>query len=274
MRRKTHLPSLAALALAALVTSACGGEEQEAASKGLVTQPQEQVESPKSQQLPGPARFIAAEIEALDGLTAAQRGELATLKTSVLKQSAKLRALHRQGRAIVAQQLRAGAFDSAALEAHVDKAYGAFEGQLRPLIASTLGELHRILDAEQRKQLVERLRARHRVHSRKHRKLAKLAETVGLSKEQQQQIRLALTGQLQRPEAVARRRAHRAKMKAIAEAFLRDDFDATRLPTGERDVPRLAEVRAKVAHFTTLAGKLLPILTETQREVLATLLER
>jgi len=105
-------------------------------------------------------------------------------------------------------------------------------GEAKASFASAINAVHDTLDGAQRVALVQKLREHHDGHahadgSHKH-GLAKLALSIGLTEQQQARIAEELGKGLDElfPERKIRREQSEAKMKAMAEAFVTDDFDA------------------------------------------------
>jgi Spy/CpxP family protein refolding chaperone len=131
----------------------------------------------------------------------------------------------------LADAVEQGQLDDASAQAQKGALLAAL-ASAKASIADAVNGVHDTLDPAQRVALVEQLRAEHETHARadgrpKH-GLAKLALAIGLSEEQEARIRDALSQGLDEvfPDRKARREAREAKMKALAEAFVTDDFDA------------------------------------------------
>ena len=105
------------------------------------------------------------------------------------------------------------------------------------------------------------------------RNIRKLASNLGLTEDQQDQLRAVFRAHVvsHGAEMRARREQRREKIEAAMEAFKSDSFDAARL--GLFDHPRGLAAR-KVQHLARLADKLLPVLSSEQRGKLAGQLEQ
>jgi Spy/CpxP family protein refolding chaperone len=105
-------------------------------------------------------------------------------------------------------------------------------GEAKASFAVAINGVHDTLDPSQRVALVERLRQQHDANGQpdaEHRHgLAKLAYAVGLTEQQQAKLKEALNAGLDElfPDRKTRREEWEAKMKAMGEAFVTDDFDA------------------------------------------------
>jgi hypothetical protein len=111
-------------------------------------------------------------------------------------------------------------------------ALSAALGEAKASFAKAINDVHDTLDGTQRVALVQRLREHDDGHahadgSHKH-GLAKLAFEIGLTEQQQARIAEELGKGLDElfPERKIRREQSEAKMKAMAGAFVTDDFDA------------------------------------------------
>ncbi|PIE19794.1 MAG: hypothetical protein CSA65_00940 [Proteobacteria bacterium] len=273
---------------AALLVGACGGQ-QTAAQQTAAQQTTETTEVPETVTatatqtkvtssdalLPKPLRALLKDLYSLEGLTAKQTQRLDALRLQIRRRTASCRALHAAVLEEAAKQIRAGRLEQAAIEAHLAKMHATMTKTIRPLIVASLDELHRTLSAAQRHALVAKLKARHEARS-PHERMRKLAEKLGLDQSQRQQVRAVLFAQLGDTMAAwaKRRGEHRARMKAAAEAFLRDDFKASELSFAKASKRDLSEIKVKIAGAKGVLNSLLPILTNAQREAIATLIEQ
>lgn len=173
--------------------------------------------------------------------------------------------------------IKAGKIDAAKLEQHAAVLQKAGEARREREIA-TLNGLHAALDASQRKDLVEKLRARQRPTRAGRadrparpelakRQVDRWTRELGLSEEQQKKATALMekrpAGEKKRdPEAANERR------EALLAAFEKDTFDAKTLDLGPAGgKPRAAEMAKQM-------NELLAILEPGQREKLAASFER
>jgi hypothetical protein len=148
--------------------------------------------------------------------------------------------------------------------------------EVQPAVINALNTLHKTLDAGQRARLVQIIKDHHRKrrawHKRRHhharRMIRELGKTLGLSEEQQDQLRAVIRTQMagHRAERRARRLERRKKIKAAMVAFESDKFDAAQL--GLFQLKRGLAAR-KVQHLLKLADQVLPVLNTEQRGKLA-----
>jgi hypothetical protein len=224
----------------------------------------------------GPGYRVFRQIDALD-LRDSQRASFTELEQNLRADLAPHRETVRQVASTLATGIETGRIDaqeSAAQQA----ALVATIADMRASFASALNEVHDTLDASQRLELVTRMHALHageRTHEEAAQQdqggLAKIAFELGLSEDQKQAIRDAV----QRgsddifPDRKVRREAWEAKMKALGDAFVTDDFDAADfdLATGAEDgVKAFSDASARAIE---LAGN---VLSDGQRASLAAMI--
>ncbi|WP_437278500.1 Spy/CpxP family protein refolding chaperone [Sorangium sp. So ce375] len=253
----------------------------------------------------GPEHLLRAALHELD-LSDAQK---ATIEGALdgLRDGAKERPKDGGVFAALAEGVRAGKIDRAAIEAKLPDAGRAAE-ERRARVAGALGTLHATLTKEQRRQLVDTIAAkmddreargergprggeRGGEHHRGPRgdrggmggpgmrggPLGHLLAGLDLRDEQRAQIDKALEGA--RPSDAGRNApkedfaARRAEMRARLETFAADRFDAnTFLPqprAGEKTGPR-----AHLDHMVDALAAIVPILDEAQRNALAERIEK
>jgi hypothetical protein len=179
----------------------------------------------------GPARPFFRQVAALD-LRDDQRVAMTTIQDKLAADMAPHRESVRQAILKMADAVELGALDAtkvAEQKAMLSTALGAAKASF----ALALNGVHDTLDPAQRVALVEKLQHPHDVNGQpdaEHRHgLAKLAYAVGLTEQQQAKIKEALNAGLDElfPDRKTRRGEWEAKMKAMGEAFVTDDFDAT-----------------------------------------------
>ena len=211
--------------LALLTSAACSGGPGTPAPKTLV--PAAEV---KVAPLHGPARWFFRQVAALD-LRDDQRVAVAAIQEQLSADMVPHRESMRQGILNLADALELGQLD-AAKAAEQKAALGAALGEAKASFAVAINGVHDTLDAAQRVELVESLQQQHEGHAPRDAAhshgLTKLAYEVGLTAEQQATIADALSKGLDElfPDRKTRREMWEAKMKAMGEAFVTDDFDA------------------------------------------------
>jgi Spy/CpxP family protein refolding chaperone len=222
----------------------------------------------------GPLHGLGEALDALP-LRADQRASVEQLKADLKAQSAPVRAAHERVMEAVAASVEAGAVDHATIDPAVSAAQAAAEAN-RPSFQDAANRLHAILDAGQRQQLVDALRARmHGRHGLLHGLrggdgLARVADELGLSDDQRTAIQSRFEALRQSERAAheqdrATMRDHFDHMKAIAEAFVSDTFDAHALGLGD-GMPKVGEFAG--GHLARIDAAL-PLLTPPQRVQLA-----
>lgn len=265
LRTRLPLVALTALTGTTLWLTACGGEDPLAGAQ--------QAQSAQASGLPGPAKLLVTEVMSLKGLTAAQKVALNKLQADAQAQSRGWRSLHAQTLLEVAKQVRAGKIDKTALDVQMTRVHTAMQGKARPLAIKTLEALHQTLTPAQRSELVDRLQTRFRGHHRRGKHLRALMGTLGLSDDQKTQLRTMARQHFAgaRGKWQARRQARRQKLAAAAAAFKSATFDAAKLDLLSGP-PK--DMKAKIGRLLDLVDKALPILSATQRDALATLIEQ
>lgn len=233
-----------------------------------------QAEAPEGQAR-GPGYRMFRQIDALD-LTDDQREDLAEIEAALKADLTGHRATFQKVAATLAHGVETGALDEADTRAcQEDLARAAADSRVS--IVRTINEVHDVLDADQREDLVTELRARREAmrrgesEGRPREGLAKLAASLGLSDQQKQAIRDGIQEQVDKvlPDRKARREAWDAKMTALGDAFLEDDFDAADFDIG-------GEADEAIARFTSVAKQAVDfsggVLDPAQRVVLASLM--
>lgn len=265
LRTRLPLVALTALAGSTLWLAACGGEDPLATTQ--------QAQSAQASGLPGPAQVLATEVMSLKGLTDAQKVALNKLHADAKAQSKGWRSLHAQTLLEVAKQVRAGKIDKTALDVQMTRVHAAMQGKARPLAVKTLNALHQALTPAQRGELIDRLQKRFRDHRRRGKHLRALLTSLGLSDDQKTQLRSMARQHFAgaRGQWRARHQARRQKLAAAAAAFKSATFDAAKLDLLSGP-PK--DMKAKVGRLLDLVDKALPILSSTQRDALATLIEQ
>ncbi len=179
---------------------------------------------------------------------------------------------------------KAGRMDTAKLqadEAAINKAYVAQQdGQ-----ASALNGLHDALTPEQRKSVVEALRAMQAAHDRPPpkagdtsatdaatRRLERMKAQLALDADQQRQVAVVLAREDAPSSAAIQAHFEAAKkqMDALLVAFEKDTFDPKKLDLSPPSGKRASDPMERQARYI---GQLLPILRPEQRDRLATMMD-
>jgi Spy/CpxP family protein refolding chaperone len=221
----------------------------------------------------GPGQRIFRQVEALD-LRADQRAAVSEIEQNLRADLSPHRETLRQVVKVLAAGVESGQLDPA--EAATQKqVLAAAAADARASFVTAVNGIHDVLDAGQRAELVARLQEQ-RLHGHvrgeaaepPHGPVAKLAFELGLSEEQKQSIRDAIRSGVEEvfPDRKARREAEEAKLKALADAFVTDEFDAADHDLG-------GNVEAHLESFTNMAGRAIDIsnsvLSVSQRHALA-----
>ncbi len=226
-----------------------------------------------------PGARVFKRVLSLDTLRPEQRAAVAEVEQTFRADLAPHRETMRQVVDTLASAVAAGELSEDQLasqqEALVDGLADA-----RSAIARALNDVHDTLDQEQRAALVADLRANpwhehtdaeRAERAKKDPSLAKWVLRLALNEEQQKALKEALDEELDQafPDRKARREAMEARMKAMATAFVSEDFDA-----GEFDMMEGAE--EGVRSLTTIASRVVgatgSILSAEQRMMAAELL--
>jgi Spy/CpxP family protein refolding chaperone len=186
--------------------------------------------TPAAPRVHGPGGWFFRQVETLD-LRDDQRAAVAAARDKLAADLVPHHEVVRQEIVHLADAIQVGRLDpekaaeqKAALLTVVAKAKAS--------LAQAVNAVHDTLDASQRVALVAQLEKQReeRAHpdARHSHGLAKLAFEIGMTEEQQAKISEAFGKGLDElfPDRKARREAWEAKTKAMAEAFVTDDFDA------------------------------------------------
>ena len=187
--------------------------------------------------------------------------------------------------ALYASGVEAGKVDHAAIDAQRTVLVSSAPA-VKAALEDAANSVHDILDEDQRAELVATMRARRaeghdraRRHERPesmehaqhhgHGPLAKLAGELGLNEQQKRVIRDAVRDGVDTlfPHRKEKRDEMEAKMKAMEDAFLTDDFDASEFDMG-KDMPEMLKGVGDGA--TGLADLAVRVLSDEQRASVAT----
>ena len=222
-----------------------------------------------------PGGWLFDQVEGLD-LRADQRAAMSDIQQNLAADLAPHREAMRQITLGLADAVERGQLDEATAAEH-RAALVAAVGDAKASFANAINAIHDTLDAGQRAALVEKLQQQHDGHAQrtdgaapKH-GLARLAYELGLSEEQQAQIHDAFQKGVDElfPDRAARRAAHEAKMKAMAAAFVTDDFDAADYDLAEHAEEAIASFVAITSKAVDLSGS---VLSDDQRKIAADLI--
>lgn len=183
------------------------------------------------------------------GLKPEQKTAVDAIKAELTKADDAPKADKDQLKADIAAGAAAGKLDKAKLDADTKKLIQA-SASTAAAIQEAVNKLHKTLDAEQRKKLVEHLRKQAEAMKEHmgehgpgggmgmmgpHEGMQKLEEQLGLSAEQKEKLKTKLQAAM-KAETDARKQhqdAMHKRMKAIADAFVGDKFDAKKAGVAE-----------------------------------------
>lgn len=213
-------------------------------------------------------------------LRADQRVAVESLAKDMKRKAKPLRKLRKQAMAQVAAGVRAGKIDQAAVEALIQQAKTQAKA-LKPDFLTSLNKLHAILDPQQRAQLVQIIKEKkqkrfHKFRGKHRGKMKKMAKKLNLTEDQKDQIKAAMHTQFSqfkkdRPAMRGKWKQRRADAVAAAAAFTSDSFDARSLALFKKGPGMVAH---KGKRMIALSEAVLPMLTDAQREKLATIIEK
>jgi Spy/CpxP family protein refolding chaperone len=227
--------------------------------------PTETAETPKH----GPAGWFFRQVAALD-LRDDQRVAVTALQETLHAEMTPHREAVRQAMLGLADAVELGKLDATKADEQKAQLLAA-AAEVKASFATAINGVHDTLDAPQRVALVERLKEQHEGHAReggpKH-GLAKLAYAVGLTEAQQAAIADAFNEGLDElvPQRKARREQWEAKMKAMGEAFVTDDFDAADFDLADHTVEALTSGIQMASRAVDVSNR---VLSEGQRRLAA-----
>lgn len=214
--------------------------------------------------------FFAHALDKID-LRADQKAQIASIKKELRAEAAPVRDAKKELAEALASQIESGAIDEAALQPKETKLANAVEAT-KPDLEAALDKLHSVLDASQRKAFVEHLRMGgiEKEEGLGHAHMKKIAEELGLTKEQKEAIHEEMKGEMQgRGQGrKGERGATRERMQEIAAAFEGESFDAKQLDVG-KDMSAMAT--KGIDRVVKLAAITVPKLTPEQRTKLASI---
>jgi hypothetical protein len=220
--------------------------------------------------------------QALEELSETQREKVRALKDRLAKYEQNARASLRALREDVADQIRAGAIKSAAVQAAVDRAAGAQTVRVDEG-AETMNELYATLSPPQRAAVVAAVRAMQpgRVEEQpsgatrplapvRLNRLARLTSDLALDREQARRAAALLVDKP--PTVPLLQEPPPGRLDAILDGFAGSSFDAWTVVPPPLAPPAEAFRRSIDGEVGFLA-KLVPILRRSQRDVLASIIE-
>lgn len=265
---------IGALAIgSSLAVVACAKSE----SPGTETSTQAATTSPDQTEgrTHSPGARIFRTIENLD-LTDDQRDELSVIEADLKADLTSHRATFELVGNKLAQGLESGELTDADA-AECEKALSEVAEKGKVTVVAAINDVHDVLDADQRAQLVADLKAQREaakkgdVEPARRGKMGDLVARLGITESQKQLIADEVKTQLDEmfPDRKARREAWEAKMEAMSEAFVQDDFDAADFDLG-------GEAGEAIGKFTSVARTAIDIsggvLDPGQRMLLASIM--
>jgi Spy/CpxP family protein refolding chaperone len=275
----SRLSIVSVVAVSALGATACNNSAPASTTPAVAEAPQaaEGRAAPVATAGHHPGQQIFREVQALD-LRDDQRAAVTDLEQNLVADLAPHRETFRQAAQFLADGVESGELDADAAKAQQAAIAAAILDGKASFIGAMNG-LHDVLDADQRATLVARLAEMHRRGvtrdaqgaERPDGPLSKLAFQLGLSEQQKAGLRDAVQQGVDEifPDHAARREASEARMKAIAAAFVLDDFDAADHDLGEGPERSLASFGEIVNRTVDVSGRLF---STSQRAVLASLI--
>jgi Spy/CpxP family protein refolding chaperone len=259
------------VAVAALGAAACNGNANTGSAPAAAETTQA---APVAASENGPGHRLFAQVVGLD-LRPEQRASVDEIEQNLRADLAPHRETLRQVATLMANSIESGRLDPADAAAQ-QAALAAGILEAKATFAGAMNAVHDVLDKDQRAALVaslEEQRLNHSAHGDDHGPIAKLALEIGLNDEQKASLRDAVQQGVDEvfPNRKARREEGEARMKALAEAFVTEDFDAA-----DHDLGGGAE--RSLESFATLATRTVDIsgrvLSVSQREALAAMVRQ
>jgi Spy/CpxP family protein refolding chaperone len=219
----------------------------------------------------GPGHRLFRQIEALD-LTEDQSASLRDIEENLADELAPHRQTLRQVAETLAQGVEAGTLDEAAA-ARNQSALTEAAAAARASMVTAMNDVHDVLDQDQREELVRTLEERRWQARGDERRegASRVAAQLGLTEQQKQTIHDEIRTQVEKvfPDRKAKREAWEAKMQALGEAFVSDDFDAADFDLGSGAEEGIAKFTGVAQTAIDLSGR---VLDPAQRVLLASLL--
>ncbi len=224
----------------------------------------------------GPAHHLFKQVVALD-LRDDQRAAVSEIEQNLAADMAPHRETVRQVAHLLADGIETGRLDPADAAAQ-QAALAASIVEAKASFAGAINDVHDVLDADQRASLVAALQQEHLRHQQgraegehAHGPLAMLALELGLGEEQKAALRDEIRSGVESvfPDRKAHRLEMESRMKAMAEAFVTDSFDAADFDMGPGAEQALESFTQIATHAIDVSGRVLSI---EQRQTLAALI--
>jgi hypothetical protein len=267
--------SIVSVALAsAVVVTACNGSAS--TTSPPQTAPAETAQAsqvtPAAKHAPG--HWMFKRVQALD-LRPEQQATVTEIQENLRADLTPHKETLRQIARNLADGIEAGHLDAADAASH-QAALTAALADAKTAFATAMNSVHDTLDASQRSALVAQLQAEHEGRAtspdaQTHQgPLAKIAFELGLSDAQKASLHDAVQQGADDlfPDRKSRREAQEAQMKAMAQAFISEDFDAESFDLGHG-------MEQSVAAFSTVATRAIDVseqvLSLSQRQAVASM---
>ena len=292
MRSHTTTGSLAILVFTALTCTGCGGDSTRpqaptpapAAASTELTSAQassQYGDDAEGQDLlehhryhhGGTAMFLTMTLDSL-GVSEDQRVTVQQIQQDL---SVKLEPMHSAQRTLLlllADSVSAGSVDKAKVDAAIAEVSGANAMAAQDATAVALNRLHAVLTEPQRAALVQKMEAHWQVWQDAnaegqagaplpHDRVSTLETSLHLSSDQVNRIRTSFTASSPDATMSVDRATMDTRLKAFANAFASDSFDAKTLSTGDGSKsPLMAFGATRMARLAEAAA---PVLTAEQR---------
>jgi hypothetical protein len=270
----SRLSIVALLAGSAVGATACARAQPVDTQPAAVAAEETPQAAPVSVHDHTPGRHVFKRIEAMD-LRPGQREAMTEIEQNLAADLAPHRETMRQVAATLVSGVEAGRLAPGETEAQ-KAALVAMITDAKGVIAGAINDIHDNLDPAQRKELVEQLEAERAAHSAPQAEhgdcaLSRVALEVGITEEQKQELRNEFQKELDElvPDRAARREANEARLNAMAQAFVTDDFDAADFEIAGGIEDGVKAFGAAAEHAIALGGA---VLTQGQRSALAAVL--
>jgi len=269
-----RLSIVSLVAVSALGATACSQAQATAdPAAGEAAQAETTTAAPASR---GPGHQLFSQITALD-LRDDQRTAVSEIEQNLAADMAPHRETIRQVAQLLADGIETGRLEPADAAAQ-QAALAASMLDVKASFASAMNDVHGVLDADQRAALVAQLQEQHQRHhdggaegDHPHGPIAKLALALGLGEEQKAALHDEFRKHVEAifPDRKAHRLEMETRMRAMAEAFVSDSFDAADFDMGGGAEQALQSFTAIATHAIDVSGRLL---SAPQRQALAALI--
>jgi hypothetical protein len=241
----------------------------------------------------GPGHRLFKQVQALD-LRDAQRDAVTEAEQNLAADLGQHHAVFQQVAENMARAVESGRLDPEVATTQ-QAALLAAAADMRDAVSNAINTVHDTLDADQRAALVARLRAQSwnehghadtagyaggdpqtpeaaaEAADKQDADMTKLAVQIGLTAEQKQALHETIRDTMEQmfPDRKARREAWEAKMKAVTDAFMTDDFDAADFELAGDAEKGIRQFNEAAQRVVDASGK---VLSSTQRYALAALI--